>query len=337
MRNFFYVSFCLILLACNYKKQTKQKVEIAGFAQGTTYNIVYINEDGKNYQRAIDSTLIAIDNSLSTYNKKSLITKWNQSDDGNDVILDELFIDVHLASKEVYEKTNGAFDPTVAPLVNLWGFGFENKDVINANIIDSTLKFIGYHQLDFLQNEKKLIKTQPKIMLDYNAVAQGYSVDVLGKILEKRGIVNYLIEVGGEMKAKGVNMQDTLWRIGVDKPLPNLATRELQAIVHLNNKSLATSGNYHKFYIKDGKKYAHTINPKTGYPIEHNLLSATVIADKCAIADAYATAFMVIGLEESKKILSENNNLDALLIYSTEKGNLETFVTEYFKQFIQVK
>lgn len=324
----------LILLACGNDAPVRQEIKITGYAQGTTYSVVYISEDGKNYQRAIDSTLIEIDNVFSTYQKNSLVSKYNELvGETRAFPVGEMFVKVFNVSNEVFTATNGNFDPTVAPLVNAWGFGFENKNTIDSLSIDSLLKLVGFDEKILISGHLHKITNQT---LDFNAVAQGYTVDVLGNELEKRGVKNYLVEVGGELKAKGLNINDTLWRVGIDKPLPDLKQRELEAIVHLDNKSLATSGNYRKFYEKDGKKYSHTINPQTGYPVEHNLLSATVIANECAYADAYATAFMVMGLEKSKEFLNEHKELKALLIYSDENGDLQTFITDNLTEYIEL-
>jgi len=332
MKVIFYLMGVILLFSCGNSTPSKQKMVVDGFAQGTTYKVIYLSEDGINHQRAIDSLLIEIDNSMSTYQKRSLISIFNQVDSIGEI--DQLFADVYTISKQVFEATNGAFDPTVAPLVNAWGFGFENLHSTDSIMIDSLLGFVDFRFINLGKSE--VYKLKKGVMLDFNAVAQGYTVEVLGNLLESRGIKNYLVEVGGELKAKGLNMNDTLWRIGIDRPLPNLKEREIEAIVNLDNKALATSGNYRKFYEKDGKKYSHTINPITGYPVEHNLLSVTVITDECAYADAYATAFMVMGLEKSKEFLAHHKELDALLIYNDSTGDLQTFMTNGLKDFIEL-
>ncbi|MDF1673890.1 MAG: FAD:protein FMN transferase [Vicingaceae bacterium] len=337
MKNLFYFVTVLFLISCGEDAPVKQEVKITGYAQGTTYSVVYISEGGENYQRAIDSTLIEIDNSMSTYQKNSLISKWNQSEDGEGVKFDENFVQVYNISENIFKETQGFFDPTVAPLVNAWGFGFEKESEITQEIIDSTLFLVGFNKLVAHHEGGKFVtKINSQIKLDFNAVAQGYTVDVLGELLEKKGVSNYLVEVGGELRAKGNNIKDTLWRVGIDRPLPDLKEREIEAIVHLDNLSLATSGNYRKFYEKDGKKYSHTINPKTGYPVEHNLLSATVITKECAYADAYATAFMVMGLEKSKTFLASHKELMALLIFSDENGDIQTFTTKNLSNNIEL-
>jgi len=332
MRKLFYFIGFLLLLACGGSIPSKQKIVVDGFAQGTTYNVTYISMDGVNHQRAIDSMLIEIDNSLSTYQKRSIISRFNQIDSVLEV--DKMFIDVFNVSKEVYFASNGAFDPTVAPVVNAWGFGFENLYSTDSVAIDSLIQFVDFNKITL--TDGKVMKENKGMMLDFNAVAQGYSVDVLCDLLEERGVDNYLVEVGGELKAKGLNMNDTLWRIGIDRPLPDLKEREIEAIINLDNKSLATSGNYRKFYEKDGVKFSHTINPKTGYPVNHSLLSVTVVADDCGVADAYATTFMVLGIEKTKELLRGNKSLDALLIYSDENGDLQTFTTEGLINYIEL-
>lgn len=332
MRKVIYSALLVLLVSCGETPPVKQKIVVQGYAQGTTYNVSYISENGIDYQRSIDSLLIEIDNSLSTYQKKSLISKFNQSDSIG--AADELFKAVFDISKSVYGQTNGLFDPTIAPIVNAWGFGFENLYATDSSTIDSLLAFVDFNKITIVKTQ--VLKEERGMMLDFNAVAQGYSVDVLADLLEKKGIENYLVEVGGELKAKGLNLNDTLWRIGIDRPLPDLAEREIEAIINLENKALATSGNYRKFYEKDGVKYSHTINPKTGYPVEHNLLSATVITTSCGYADAYATSFMVMGFQESKVFLSAHNEIEALLIYNDEKGDLQTFITPGLTKFIEL-
>ncbi|MBE7442116.1 MAG: FAD:protein FMN transferase [Flavobacteriales bacterium] len=321
----------LTILACSNEKKSSL-ISIEGEAQGTTYHIAYINSNGVNYQRAIDSLLIEIDKSLSTYHKTSIITKFNQAD--SLVEIDEMFTDVFNLSKQVYQESEGAFNPTVAHLVNAWGFGFKNIENTDSSTIDSLLKFVDFDAISIIDN--KVVKTNKNLMLDFNAIAQGYSVDVIADFLANQGIENYMVEIGGEVKVKGKNDKNKLWRIGIDKPVENETERTLEAVVNLNNQSLATSGNYRKFYEKDGAKYSHTLNPKTGYPVRHSLLSATVITDNCALADAYATVFMVVGIEKAKEILAKNNKIKAVLIFENENKQLETYVSEELVDFIEL-
>ena len=302
-----------------------------GFIQGTTYNIKYKhNED---IQNKIDSVLHQFDLSLSTYIPNSIISKFNQND--SFVIADEYFTRFFKVAMDVSEQTKGAFDITVAPIVNAWGFGFTEKQDTDSLLIDSLIQFTGYKKLKLLKG--KIIKTNPGIMLDGNAIAQGQSVDVIADFLLEQGIENFLVDIGGEIKTKGKNPDNNIWRVGIDKPIENSSEidRQLQAIINISDKSLATSGNYRKFYEKDGVKYSHTIDPQTGYPVHHNLLSATVITDDCIYADAYATAFMVMGLEKAKLFLEENKNIEAYLIYSDEHGNYKVFYTEGLSNLIE--
>lgn len=321
----------ILLIGCSGSTSVSNKIIVKGFAQGTTYQITYLSKQGIDYQRSIDSLLIEIDNSLSTYHPKSIISRLNQHQ--NLVMIDDMFKDVFLISKGVYEKTNGAFDPTVAPLVNAWGFGFENSGNTDSTTIDSLMQYVGFEGVILSDS---IFKLNDGVMLDFNAVAQGYSVDVLANFLREQGVHDFLVEVGGELIASGKNENDSLWRVGIDRPIEGLSEREIEAIIHLDNKALATSGNYRKFYEKEGVKYSHTINPKTGYPVRHSLLSVTVIAENCGEADAYATAFMVLGIEKSKALLKENQKLEALLIYGDENGELQTFMTDGLENFIEL-
>ncbi|PIQ16099.1 MAG: thiamine biosynthesis protein ApbE, partial [Flavobacteriales bacterium CG18_big_fil_WC_8_21_14_2_50_32_9] len=255
--SFIFLSF----IACNTNPKKKAPNEVKGYAQGTTYQILYL--DDRNFQRSVDSILIAIDNSLSTYNKRSIITNFNQADSLLEV--DAYFIEVFNMAKEVYTTTGGAFNPTVTHLVNAWGFGFENTEKTDSNSIDSLLKLVDFDGISIQNN--KVIKNRKELMLDFNAIAQGYTVDVLADFFDEKNVKNYLIEVGGEIIAKGKNAEKKPWRVGIDKPIENQEERVLEAVINLENAALATSGNYRKFYEKDGIKYSHTINPVTGYPV----------------------------------------------------------------------
>ncbi|PKP41624.1 MAG: thiamine biosynthesis protein ApbE [Bacteroidetes bacterium HGW-Bacteroidetes-12] len=333
MKEKYFITCFLIIFtfACTSSSKKNDTIILEGYAQGTTYSISYW-ETKKNYQRAVDSLLIAFDNSLSTYNKKSIITKFNTCD--SVTAIDSYFKSVFNLSKEIYLATNGAFDPTVSHLVNAWGFGFKNTEKTDSSTIDSLLKFVDFDGIT-IQNDNA-IKKNKNLMLDFNAIAQGYSVDVLANFFKNQGVKNYLIEIGGEIIARGRNMNGKTWRVGIDKPIENQENRALKAIITLENAALATSGNYRKFYEKDGVKYSHTINPVTGYPVRHTLLSATVVTKDCATADAYATAFMVVGLEKSKEILIANPTLEALLIYANEDGTLSSYSTPKLTEAIEI-
>jgi thiamine biosynthesis lipoprotein len=321
----------LYFASCNQTPKSTY-VYLEGFTQGTTYSIAYESLDNINYQKEIETLLANFDSSLSTYNESSVISQINYNKSN---ITDEYLRVVYKKSEEIYKQTNKAFDLTVAPLVNAWGFGFKNKEEITNAKIDSILEFVGFNKVSL--KDTIIIKSDPRIMLDVNAIAQGYSVDLAAELLEAKGISNYLVEIGGEVKAKGVNNKGKAWRIGIDKPFDNnnIPGQDLQAIVKLNNKSLATSGNYRKFYERDGIKYSHTINPKTGYPVTHSLLSTTVIANDCMTADGYATAFMVMGLEEAYLLAKKLTDIEALFVYCNENGEYIVKTTTAMSEILE--
>ena len=237
---------------------------------------------------------------------------------------------------EISRESNGAFDITGAPLVNAWGFGFKKVHFPDSLMVDSLLDITGYTKVS-LSAEGKIVKQDPRIMLTCSAVAKGYAVDIVAQLLEKKGIQNYMVDIGGEVVVHGNNPQNTPWRIGINKPIDDslAINQELQTVLQISNAGIATSGNYRNFYYKDGKKYAHTIDPRTGYPVQHSILSATVIARDCMSADAYATAFMVMGLEEAERFANANPEIDAYFIYSDNDGKFKTFCTEGMKKYIK--
>jgi len=324
-----FVSF--LIISCNQKPKTTY-ISFGGFTQGTTYNITYESLDSTNFQNEIEYLLAKFDTSLSSYNKSSVISKINYNKSN---VTDNYFRIVFNKAEEVYKNTDCAFDITVAPLVNAWGFGFKNKEEITNAVIDSILEFVGFQKV--CMKDSLIIKSDQRLMLDVNAIAQGYSVDVIADFLEKQGINNFLVEIGGEVKTKGTNAKGKDWRIGIDKPFDNnvVPGQDLQAIIKLSNKSLATSGNYRKFYKRNGIKYSHTINPKTGYPVSHSLLSVTVIANDCMTADAYATACMVMGLEKSYHLIEQLPDIEAYFIFSDENGDYQIKSTPAMKELIK--
>lgn len=329
MKKFYFpiLASLTLLSACTHN--TKELIQVEGTAQGTTYHISYLSDDGLQHKPAIDSLLKAIDTSMSTWLPGSLISRINNNE--SSVSVDHFFIDVFTKSMEVSDKTDGLFDVTVGPLVNSWGFGPLKKATSAGNNIDSLLQFVGYKMLKL--EGRKLIKAKPEIKIDFNAIAQGYTVDVLAKYLESQGIQNYLVELGGELKAKGKKGKEN-WKVGIDTPDEKVTSeRKLKAVITLNNKALATSGNYRKFYEEGGQKYSHIIHPKTGYPAKQNILSATVIAEDCITADAYATAFMVMGLAQSKQFLNDQKalKLEVYFIYD-DNGIWKTYASERLKK-----
>jgi FAD:protein FMN transferase len=324
-------SLFILLFVWSCSKKTDY-INIAGFTQGTTYSITYLSQGNRNYQPEIENLLAEFDTSLSTYNKLSVITRIN---DNTASWADDYLQAVFMRAQEISKLTDGAFDITVGPLVNAWGFGFSKKEEMNKHKIDSILLFVGYSKV-WMVNDM-VLKADPRIKIDMNAIAQGYAVDVVADFLENQKVENYLIEIGGEVRTKGLNPKSEAWKIGIDKPIDNnnLPGENMQAIVHLSNKSLATSGNYRKFYEQDGIKYSHTIDPKTGYPVNHSLLSATIIANDCMTADAFATACMVMGLEKSIDLIENHPELDAYFIYSDNEGNYKVKSTSGIDDIIE--
>lgn len=282
----------------------------SGFIFGTSYNITY--QSDKDYANAIKEVLDSIDYALSPFNKASIITAVNNNKDVN---VNDDFIKVFTLAKEVSEATSGAFDITVAPLVNAWGFGFKNGTFPTNEETDSIRTFVGMDKVRL--NGRKVIKDDPRIMLDCSAIAKGYAVDKVANMLRDKGVKNFLVEIGGEIVAAGVNAHNKAWSIGVTKPEDDSLSvnSDIQMVMTISDCAIATSGNYRNYYIKDGHKYAHTIDPTTGQPAESNLLSATVTARSCAEADAYATAFMVIGKEKALELLKLQKEKRYILIY----------------------
>ncbi|MEC9209565.1 MAG: FAD:protein FMN transferase [Bacteroidota bacterium] len=323
MRNIFYL-FILILCACSHSDH-RILVKNSGEVQGSYFHIQYLSEHGENYRLQIDSIFLEIDSSLSIYKDYSLISKLNK---GDDVRTDTLFNTVFMAAKKVFLESEGKFDCSTYPLVKAWGF-YDNQ-FVDSIIIDSLkfrniLQFVGFEKVSLIADSLVL----PKGMsLDFNSIAQGYTVDVIAQFLESKGDSNYLVEVGGELLAKGKNADGNIWRVGIDKPADNINNNDrFLFILDLENKALATSGNYRKFYEKDGVKYAHTIDPFTAFPANNRLLSVTVIHDNCMLADAYATAFMVMGIRKSKQFAKLHPEIEVYLVYTGKDGDWETYIS----------
>ena len=282
----------------------------SGLIFGTTYNITYQHDD--DLHKEILDKLKEVDATLSMFNEKSVIARVNSNQRPE---LTPMFLEVFLEAQKISEETNGAFDITVGPLVNAWGFGFKNEQMPDKHAVDSLMAIVGYQKVSY--DGKHIIKRDPRITLDCSAIAKGYGVDVVARLLEEKGIDNYMVEIGGEVVTHGISEKRVPWKIGVTKPTddPLQEGNELQTVLNLTDKAMATSGNYRNFYYKGKRKYAHTIDPKTGYPVQHSILSATVLTNRCMRADAYATAFMVMGFEGAKKVLERNPDLMAYLIY----------------------
>ena len=301
----------------------------SGFVFGTSYNITY--QCAEDHKVDIENILAEVDASLSPFNDASVITHVNRNED---VVLDKLFLDVFRLAQKINEDTDGAFDITVAPLVNAWGFGFKNGVNPDEKAIDSLRQVVGFQKVRL--EDGKILKADPRVMLDCSAIAKGYGVDVVANLLRKIGIKNFMVEIGGEVVTSGVNPDRHPWRIGVTKPTDDSLSvnNELQTVINVTDKAMATSGNYRNFYYKGGRKYAHTIDPKTGYPVQHSILSATVITDDCATADAYATSFMVLGMEKAKKILDRHPEMMAYFIYSDDNGQNQVWFSPSLKDKI---
>jgi thiamine biosynthesis lipoprotein len=308
----------LFYVGISCTKSPPKFTTLQGNAQGTTFRIVYQDSLSRDFSAAVQGIFKDIDQSMSLWVDTSIITKVNNGDEM--VVLDDAFIRVFNASQRISKTTDGAFDITVAPLVKVWGFSFK-KDLPppTETQIDSLKYLIGYNQMSI--ENRRLIHQKKNTSVDFNAIAQGYSVDAVAEFLESKDIENYMIEIGGEVRANGINSRNETWNIGIDKPIES-GERKLQVVVSLKNKSLATSGSYRKFIERDGKKYSHAIDPKTGYPVTHNLLSASVLADNCTDADGYATACMVLGTEKSLE-LAQKVGFEVYLIFENQKGDIE--------------
>ncbi len=321
------------MLLCNSCSKRAEYLRITGLAQGSTYQITYAQTDHNHrqistgaieVQELVEAGFERINNSVSGYHKGSVLSRINRNETTQ---TDSIFRDIFRISYQIWQETQGRFDPSGAPLYDLWGFGFQQREQVSDRHIDSLLSFIGM-DLFHLEGEQ-LIKAHPNARLNFNAIAQGYTCDYLARILDSLQIRDYLIEVGGEVLAKGLNPQGKAWRIGIDRPEDgnNQPGAQLQEIVNISNQGLVTSGNYRKYYVEDGKKYAHTIDPLTGYPVQHNLLSASILAPNATLADAYATYCMVIGLEAAIEFLQQREDLQGYLIYA-DGEQMKTIVAD---------
>ena len=310
--------FALVLLAAGCKPQATY-VQITGYAQGGPWYVTCSlgpRTDAEAVKKAIDDTLSVIDWSVSGYNKGSLLTRLNA---GENLPLDATFIELFNISRKIWEQTSGAFDPSCAPLFDIWGFGFTEGKMPSQQAVDSALAVVGMDRYSIYEEGGQSYLRRPSGgKLNFNAIAQGYTADYLAAKLDQMGTLNYLVEIGGEVYAKGVNPSGTPWNVGIDRPVDgnNSPGADIQAVVRIQDCGLVTSGDYRKFYIKDGKKISHSINPKTGHPVEHNLLSATVVAENATVADGYATYLMVLGLDKAREVVTSREGIEALLIYS---------------------
>lgn len=311
------------------RHQSVKLLTAEGDIFGTTYHISY--EHSEPLDTAILARLKAVDASLSMFNKQSTVTLINN---GASDRTDPLFREVYGVAERVAKETDGAYDITVAPLVNLWGFGFKERENVTDAKVDSIMQFVGYKKVKLAGN--RITKADARVQLDFSSVAKGYGVDRVAQLFDSLGIKNYMVEIGGEVVVKGLHPEGGSgrpWKIGIPKPQTDGG--ELQTTLTVTNVAMATSGNYRRYYEQGGRRYAHTIDPHTGHPVQHELLSATVFAPDCATADAYATAFMVLGLDKAKALLARHKDLMAYFIYSTPDGKLATWMSDEVKKYVK--
>ena len=308
MRRLLFIACNLLLLVSCAQKEYRQNTN---FVFGTIYNITY--QSDRDLQQEIETELMKVDGEFSMFNPQSTVARINSGD--STVERSEMFNEIYQLAQTVSKETDGAFDITVAPLVNAWGFGFKHEQLPTPEQVDSLLQ---------LRNQ-----------MDFSAIAKGYGCDVVARLLESHGIHNYMVEIGGEVVVSGKNAKGDDWHIGITKPTEDSLNveGEMQTVLSITDHAMATSGNYRNFYYQGGRKYAHTIDPRTGYPVQHSLLSATVLAENCATADAYATSFMVLGVEGAKAVLARHPELMAYLIYTDEKGQLTTWASPALSDF----
>ena len=304
--------------------------ESVGEKYSTFYSVTYKSE--VDLSDSIATLLEEFDYSLSPFNKNSIIAAINNND--TTARADELLKDVIALSQEVYEATSGVFDPTISPLINAWGFGFKTEKYPNQAEVDSLKMFVGMNKIT-LTSDSRVLKENANITLNFSAIAKGYIVDLVAKYLDKKGVTDYLVNIGGEINCKGLNPKGEEWRIGVDKPEESNKGGDIHSILQLSDKSLATSGNYRKFKQEESQKVWHIIDPRTGYPTQARVLSATVIANDCAIADAYATALMVLGVEEGISIIDADSTLEAMFICPGDTAQYNIYYSKGFKQYLK--
>lgn len=323
----------ILLIAILFISCDKETMfEVDGNALGTTYNINYYAQDKQNFKPKFDSIFKVLNNSISTYQVDSDISKFNK---GIDVEVDQHFKTVFQSSKDIYNKTNGYFDPSIGILVNAYGFGPDNYNInMSENAVDSLMNYVGFDK--FQLKDSKILTDLNEYYLDFNANGKGYAVDVISNYLTEKGITNFFVEIGGEIIASGYDVsKDQPWKFGIEKPVEGNREREVSYAIILNQKALATSGNYRKFRVDEvtGLKFVHTINPITGMARKSNVLSASVVAEDCMTADAYATAFMAMGIDKAKSVI-EKQDVSALIIYADSDNTINSYITDDLKDII---
>jgi thiamine biosynthesis lipoprotein len=307
------------------------KILLTGETQGTYYAITYFDKQNRDMQDGVDSVFRMVDNSVSLWNANSLINRINNNEEN--VFPDEFYIDNFNLAMDVSDNTDGYFDITIGPLVSLWGFGSKKRIHVTPEMVEEKRKLIDYHKVQ-LKNGR-IIKEDTAMRIDFNAIAQGYTVDVLASMLMKAGINRFIIDVGGEIYANRTKPDGIYWSVGIEQPsVDKESQRNIQQLVCLKNKGLATSGSYRNYFEENGKRFAHVIDPKTGYPVNHNLLSVTVLAKNAAIADAYCTAFLAMGIEKSLRVIEKVHGLEALFITGKDSTDFEIFATKGFRKIM---
>ena len=316
-----------VLASCG--RQPKKMV-LQGLAQGSYYAITYFDKENRNFQHEIDSIFHAVDMSVNLWIDSSVISKVNRNET---VELDPIFIDNFNIAQEAARLSDGYFDPTISPIVSAWGFSNKTGDSLTPQLIDSLLLLVNYNNVRI--ENGKVVKEDPAMQLDFNAIAQGYTSDLIAAFLESRGIKNYLVDTGGEIMTKGGKPDGQPWIVGIEKPADNKDSEQVvQTRIAVRDKGVVTSGSTRKYVERDGKRYSHCINPKTGYPVEHHVLSVTVTADNATWADALASICMVMGLEQSQPLIKSMEGVEAYYIFVNEKNELETYATEGFQKLI---
>ena len=315
-----------VLASCG---KQPEKVVLQGLAQGSYYAVTYYDEQNRNFQREIDSIFHAVDMSVNLWVDSSIISKVNRNED---VALDSIFIDNFNIAQEAARLSDGYFDPTISPIVAAWGFSYKSGDSLTPQLIDSLRQLVDYRNIRI--ENGKVVKENPAMTLDFNAIAQGYTSDLIARFFESRGVKNFLVDTGGEIMARGEKPDGKPWIVGIEKPAENMdSERIVQTRIALRDKGLVTSGSTRKYVERNGKRYSHCINPKTGYPVEHQLLSVTVMAENSVWADALASICMVMGMELSMPLIQGMDGVEAYYIFVNDQNELETFATEGFKVF----
>lgn len=332
------IIFSILLLVAVFivflyrRSNAPDPIAIEGATMGTTYHITYFDSKARDFKPSVDSLLKVFNQSLNTYLSHSEITTFNNGDSSLKFNL-PYFFPVLQRSKEIVTATNGAFDPTVMPLVNAWGFGPGKQFYPDSVQIDSILQFIGFGKIQF--NSDSVWKLKPHVQLDFSAIAKGYGVDVVSKFLESKGIENLFVEIGGEVYAKGQNIKEgRMWSVGILDPSSTYEDQKFKAFAILENRALATSGNYFNYREVNGKRYSHTIDPHSGFPVQREILSASVFAPDCMTADAWATACMVAGHDKAIEWVNAQKDIEAFFIFSGPDGSVQTYATPGIKEKI---